>query len=56
MPQKVGIIRERCTTLMRAPKDNRAAIGVQLTKVGPRSLPGQGSRDSPRWSALVLLI
>ena len=35
MPQKVGIIRERCTALMRAPKDNRAAIGVQLTKVGP---------------------
>ena len=35
MPQKVGIIRERCTAIMRAPKDNRAAVGVQLTKVEP---------------------
>ena len=33
VPQKVGIIRERCTAIMRAPRDNRAAIGVQLTKV-----------------------
>lgn len=34
-PQKVGVIKERCAAVVRAPRDNRAAIGVQLTKVRP---------------------
>ena len=34
-PQKVGVIKERCMAIMRAPRDNRAAIGMQLTKVRP---------------------
>ena len=33
LPRKVGIIRECCTAIARAPRDNRAAIGIQLTKV-----------------------
>ena len=33
LPKKVGIVRERCAAITRAPRDNRAAIGIQLTKV-----------------------